>query len=97
MRVTLSVPPEMVKSLRAFVKRRRISIGIVGLTGGTAQVVRSGRPGECRGNRLVVGGWIRCVWAHRLSTKLGMTPRSMGKLLDHLDIQVRHCELGLFR
>ena len=45
---------------------------------------------------LETGGTISCPDARALAEKLEITPAQFGKLLNLLNIKVRHCELGLF-
>jgi hypothetical protein len=42
------------------------------------------------------GGWISCAGAWAMAERLAIDKRSMGKLLDALDVKVRGCELGCF-
>lgn len=42
------------------------------------------------------GGWISCAVAWAMAERLAIDKRSMGKLLDGLDVKVRSCELGCF-
>ena len=45
---------------------------------------------------IYAGGSIACATAFELAAKLGISQTKMGKLLDHLDVRVRHCQLGCF-
>lgn len=96
LKARLSAPSEMTKSLRAFIAREKLPIEIVSTPNADVEVVQSKRPGECRENRLLAGGWISCTCAHGVAAKLRIEPKSMGKLLNHLSIKIRQCELGLF-
>ncbi len=45
---------------------------------------------------LYAGGWVACETALALADRLGISPASMGKLIDLLDVKVRRCSLGCF-
>lgn len=42
------------------------------------------------------GGWISCAAAWAMAERLAIDKRSMGKVLDGLEVKVRSCELGCF-
>lgn len=96
MKARLSAPPEMTKSLRTFVAREKLPIEVVSTGDADVEVVSGTRGDVCAQDRLLAGGWISCTCAHDVAAKLSIEPKSMGKLLDHLSIKIRQCELGLF-
>jgi hypothetical protein len=42
------------------------------------------------------GGFITCTMAWAAAERLAIDKRSMGKVLDGLEVKVRSCELGCF-
>ena len=60
------------------------------------RIVSSPEPSESSGDTLVAGGWIRCATARQMATEYGLPLRSLGELLDLLEIKIRACSLGCF-
>lgn len=96
MRISLAVPEELREPVGAFVDGEGLSIEVVGDGDGTVQVVRSDQRRQSDSQTLQAGGWISCLMARDMATKLRIDSRKMGKLLDLLDIKIRACELGCF-
>ena len=48
-------------------------------------------------NTVYSGGWISCETARSLAKKINISFEQMGKLLNHLDVKIRHCSLGCFK
>lgn len=46
---------------------------------------------------LPAGGAIRCVTALSMAGRLGIPTRTLGALLDVLDVKVKDCSLGCFK
>jgi len=96
MPTTLGVPESMLKPVGAFVEEEGIPVSVVAGGDCTVQVVESAEHQASTSSVLQAGGWIACSTAHSVAAKLGTTLRDMGKLLDHLDIRIRECQLGCF-
>ncbi len=96
MRATLGVPETMVKSLGAFVEAERIPVDVLVRGDCTVQVVQAREGHRSTATRLQAGGSIECTTAFQMAGKLGVKPRDVGKLADHLDIKIRGCQLGCF-
>ena len=96
MKPRMSASPGLFKMLREYAEREGLPIDVIPTPGGAVEVERAKRSDECGEDRLLAGGWIGCACAHGIAAKLGIEPLSMGKLLNHLDIKVKQCELGLF-
>jgi hypothetical protein len=97
MQATMSVPETMAESLRAFVEREKLPLSVVTTAGGTVQVVESAQGEPSNLSVLKAGGSIACPLARRMAPRLGIRIRDVGKLLNHLDIRIRACELGCFK
>ena len=93
---TLGVPEGMLKQVSEFVEAKAISLRVVGDGDCTVRVVQSEERLPSTPAVLHTGGWIACATARSMAGKLGIKPRDMGKLLNHLDIKIRNCELGCF-
>ena len=59
-------------------------------------VVQSREGCESTASVLHAGGSITCGLARDMADRLGIKRREIGKLLNHLNIKVRACELGCF-
>ena len=60
------------------------------------QVILGDRNDSCSLQVLYAGGIIRCATARKMASRLQITLKQMGGLLDHLDAKVRECGLGCF-
>ena len=96
MSATLGVPEPRRESVEAFLKAEAIPLDLVVDGDCVVRVVESDerRPGTS--SDLYPGGWITCTLGRGLGAKLGIGSGNMGKLLNHLDIKIRECELGCF-
>ncbi|MGB2986407.1 MAG: hypothetical protein WBE26_11035 [Phycisphaerae bacterium] len=99
MSATLGVPESMLEAVATFVGAEALPLNVVDVVVGsdaTVQVVQSEGRRPSTPSVLQAGGWIACGTAHNIAVKLDISPRKVGKLLNHLDIKVRECELGCF-
>ena len=96
MYAVLAVPEVLSKSVSNFVQTEKIPLAVVTGEEGTVLVVHSGKRRESSLSVLEAGGWIACATARSMAPKLGIPPQALGKLLNHLDIRIRSCELGCF-
>ena len=97
MRSSMGVPEAMREAVGVFVAAAGIGVEVVSSGECTVEVAEGGKGRACSLSRLYIGGWIGCGRAHVLAEKLGVRTRQMAKLLDFLNIKIRHCELGCFR
>jgi 2-keto-4-pentenoate hydratase len=96
MQATLGVPEALAGSLGAFVQAESIPLGVVTGDKVTVRVVQGQAGQESSVSMLQAGGWIACLTAHQMAERLGVETRQVGKLLDHLEIKIKTCELGCF-
>lgn len=96
MRATLGVPENMVATLRAFVETEGLPFHAVSTGDHAVRVVESEQGQPSTPTELRAGGSITCGLARDMAANLGVKSRDLGKLLDHLDIKVRACDLGCF-
>jgi hypothetical protein len=96
MEVKVSVPKAMAQPLEAFIKSEGLPFVAVTDGGGAVKVVQSEAGRESTQTELHAGGSITCGLARDMAGKLGIKTREIGKLLNHLDIKIRACELGCF-
>ncbi len=96
MQATLSVPETMAESLRMFLEQEKLPLNVVTDDGGTVQVVKSAKGEQSKSTVLKAGGCIACGTARGMASRLGIRIREIGKLLNHLNIRIRACELGCF-
>ncbi|HDZ20351.1 hypothetical protein LCGC14_0019510 [marine sediment metagenome] len=96
MRISVHVQMAAMEQLRRFVEAE--GIGIDPVTDPTCDVtIAPGDKGQSSDlTTIYAGGSIACATAFELAAKLGISQTKMGKLLDHLDVKVRHCQLGCF-
>ncbi len=94
---TISVPESMSQRAREFVAAEAIPLEVVAGDGGAEVRVVQGAAGqESSSSEWRAGGWIGCAPALDAAGRLGIAAGDLGKLLDHLDIKIRACELGCF-
>jgi hypothetical protein len=96
MPVTLGVPESLVESLRAFVATENLPLTIVAGQAGEVRVVPGKQGQQSSATVLHAGGTIACHTAFEMAGRLDLAPRELGRLLDHLEVRVRHCQLGCF-
>ncbi len=96
MRISLGVTEEWRDRIVTFIAAEGLSIEVVGDGEGTVHIVQSDQRRQSEGRTLEAGGWISCLAARAMATKLSLDGRKLGKLLDLLDIKIRECELGCF-
>ncbi len=96
MKTSVHVQTAAVEQLREFVEAE--GIGIEPVTDPACDVtIAPGDKGRCSDlTTIYAGGSIACATAFELAAKLGISQTKMGKLLDHLDVKVRDCQLGCF-
>ncbi|MFH1748363.1 MAG: hypothetical protein ABIG44_15125 [Planctomycetota bacterium] len=96
MPATLAVPESMLESVSAFVTAEALGITVVAGDQGDVQVLPGEERDESKATILQPGGWIACIRAFQMSDQLGLSRGNAGKLLNHLDIKIRACQLGCF-
>jgi hypothetical protein len=96
MPVMLDAPESMVQSINDFSKTERLPFAATAGEAGGLKVVASQAGRESTPTELHAGGSITCGLARDLAGRLGVKTREIGKLLNHLDIKIRACELGCF-
>lgn len=92
----ISVTEELKSGLEGFINENGVQLEVV--TDGEASIKaeKCSEPIECTASTLYSGGWIGCHTALALADKLGVESRKFGKMMDHLDIKVRRCQLDCF-
>ena len=98
MPATFAVPDNMKQAVQTFIETEGIHLAVVsdGDGSATVQVVASEKGQQSSATVLQAGGWISCNTARKMAEHLGIKLGNMGKLLNHLEIKVRACELGCF-
>ena len=95
MKPGIIVPDSMSGSLREFLDAEGIGLA-VSATEGIVTIVPCTEHRESSLSTLYAGGWIACATALAMADKLGIASEQLGKLLNHLNVRVRHCGLGCF-
>jgi hypothetical protein len=95
MPVTLNAPETMVQSINEFAKAENLPF-IAAAGTGDVKVIQAQAGSESTATELHAGGRITCWLARDMASKLGIKKIEIGKLLNHLEIKVRACELGCF-
>jgi hypothetical protein len=96
MNKVLGAEGDMTDGLRSFLEAESIPLQVDNGPAAAVQVRRTSSREESRLEILYSGGWISCSLARAMAGRLGIGSRQLGKLLDHLDIKVRECDLGCF-
>ena len=96
MTATISIESNQASKLREFLASSGIDIEVT--VDGQAQVsvIVCYEPTESSPEILYSGGWINCEQAFALAGRLSIGRDATGKLLDHLNVKVRSCQLGCF-
>lgn len=95
MTATIRAPRSMLAQLRSLMEREGIDLE-VRERGGDVRVVRRGGASECDVRTLRMGGRVSCAVARAMAKRLQVSPRTVGRLMDLLDIKICSCELGCF-
>ena len=96
MPATINVPEKLNGDFRAFLTKENIALEPVTGAATEVAVVMGEERRECTSTALYHGGWIKCETARELKEKLSIEYKSVGKILDYLQIKVRQCDLGCF-
>jgi len=96
MPATLEVPSSLLEGVRAFVEAQKLPLAVTADRAGDVRVVPGEKGQQSSAGLLHAGGAIACRTAFEMAGRLGISPRELGKLLDHLDVRVRACQLGCF-
>ncbi len=92
----LTVPETMVDSLSVYVAGEGLPLTVATHGDGDVQILKSDQRGASTARVLQAGGWIECSTALQMAETLGVSSHDFGKLLDHLEIKIRACQLGCF-
>jgi len=90
------IPEELKSGLEGFIKENSVPVEIVTEGGATLRAEKCSEPIECTSSTLYAGGWISCAMALGLASKLEVESLQFSKMMDHLDIKIRRCQLGCF-
>jgi hypothetical protein len=85
------------QKLREFLDKNEINLEVVTETQSDVEVIKCAGPKESSLDIIYSGGWIACETARSLAKKINISLGQMGKLLNHLDVKIRHCSLGCFK
>lgn len=94
MPATINIPEKINGDFQAFLAKEKIEL----TTDAAAKVsvIIGEERRECSATSLYQGGWIQCATARDLKKNLEIDFKYVGKILDHLEIKVRDCQLGCF-
>jgi hypothetical protein len=92
----ICVSEELKSGLEGFINENSVGIEVVTEGEATLKAEKCAEPIECTASTLYAGGWISCAMALGLASKLEVESRQFGKMMDHLDIKIRRCQLGCF-
>ena len=98
MPAAINVPEQINGEFKAFLAKENIDLEPVTDAATEVSVIigKTEERRECSPTALYQGGWITCDTARKLKSNLLIEYRSIGKILDHLEIKVRECGLGCF-
>ena len=91
MRIEAAAAVPLTDDLRAFLQAEDLDVGE-----GVIRIAASDERRECSPDTLWLGGRIKCELARSLAGKLGISVRTMGRLLELLNVKIMHCGLGCF-
>jgi hypothetical protein len=93
---TIGVPPARRAAIEEFLLREALDWAIVDPPGGYLRLVEAAPKTECTGLTLHPGGRIPCAVALAMAESCGVPGKTVGRLLNLLEIKVRDCQLGCF-
>ena len=93
----VGVQPDRQQQLNEFFSEERIELKAGAENEGLIRIAGDDERRECSLKVLYAGGWIRCPVARKVANNLGVDGKSIGKLMDFLEIKIRDCELGCFK
>lgn len=91
----IAVPESIRDSFKTFLSDEDIPLEIA--ADATFKVVEAEPHCQSDTETLNIGGWIACPDAFAVAGRLNISHPQLGELLNHLDIRVRHCQLGCFK
>jgi hypothetical protein len=94
--VSIGVPPVRCAVIREFLHREALEWVIVDPSAGGLRIVEAAPKTECSGLTLHPGGWVPCAVALAIAESCAVPGKTVGRLLDLLEIKVRDCQLGCF-
>jgi hypothetical protein len=92
----IGVPPARRAAIEEFLQAERLAWTIVDPPGGDLAIVEAAAKAECATGTLHPGGRIPCAVALALAESCGVPGKTIGRLLNLLEIKVRDCQLGCF-
>lgn len=92
----LSVPQSLLASVRQLVASEAIPLEVASAGRCTVRVEQGEARAECDQAVLHPGGWIACPTAQAAASRLQISNRAMGRILNLLEIKIRQCDLGCF-
>jgi len=94
----IAVPPVLEAGVRVFLSEAGVALSVVPEAEALVRVLApvEGPRRDADASTLPAGGAIRCPVALAMASRLGIATKDMGRLLDHLGIKVRGCQLGCF-
>jgi hypothetical protein len=92
----ICVSEELKSGLESFIQEQGVKLEVVASGGAALTAEKCSEPTECTASKLYAGGWISCATALALAHKLEVESRQFGKMMDHLDIKIRRCQLNCF-
>ena len=96
MKSCIGAEGDLKNKLDAFFAAEGIELRVFSPKDADVLVQASPERAESRIHAIYAGGWVRCSTARSLADRLGLSRREMGKLLDHLEVKIKDCELGCF-
>lgn len=85
------------QQLQEFVDKEKIDLDVVTNTQCEVNVSTCDERKKSNLNTIYSNGWITCETARSLAKKNNIPLIQMGKLLNHLNVKIKHCSLGCFK
>jgi hypothetical protein len=93
---TIGVPFARRAVIEKFLQQEALHWSVVDPPGGDLCIVEAPPKTECSGLILHPGGRISCAVALAIAESCGLPGKTVGRLLNLLEIKVRDCQLGCF-
>ncbi len=95
------VEQDLIDDVKKFCEQEAIKILIQPIDKTSQNVITIRRDTACRVHdcdlqTIYVKGYISCAHARAMANKMNLSVNKMGKLLNFLNVKVKHCGLGCF-
>jgi len=97
MRKRISIDISELEPFEKFLKTEGIQIDLITSGISAVEVLKCEGRKESGLDTIYATGWVACETARALAQKLDISIMQMGKIMNYLNVKIRHCSLGCFQ